>query len=491
MSTKSVLRCLGGAAWVVLGILLVHPADAALVGYWPLNETSGTVAPNLAPGGTNGTLVNGPTWTTDATRGQVLSFDGSDDYVDAGMIPALATTSNFTWSFWTYQVNNGGGLNNVALGNRFNASGGSDQWIKSTPSNFEYNNGASHLNYDDIPNDQWVQHVVVKSGTTLQYYRNGVAAQTQTVTGNMVSMPFYMGGDKYGERWSGRIDDVALWNEAVSAPRVALINGLGKFSGVGAGDTAVDSVLAAFNAGPGHAATAGGDSWAYASHAQLGNGSTTVGTTVGGTGAATYIVLDSTGNGVIRNAQAYRALIGAGPNIPHDLVDTANGPRTNVDLSYSQVLIAGQYSATNFSFAWGQAGQVTPFLAKKVGDHQYEVLAVGDMVTVPGTPGIYTGTFGTQSTFTLTEPTMIYAGIVSPSGSNNPVFFDYQTATLTDHYGNTMTVSPGLVLGGFGTLDRTYAFSIDLQWVPEPSTLALLGLGGWVLVACFGRRRRR
>jgi len=49
------------------------PAAASLDGYWPLNETTGTVAPNVAPGGTNATLFNGATWVTDASRGQVLS----------------------------------------------------------------------------------------------------------------------------------------------------------------------------------------------------------------------------------------------------------------------------------------------------------------------------------------------------------------------------------------------------------------------------------
>ena len=55
-----------------------------LLGYWPLEETSGNVAPNLASGGTPGTLFAGATWAIDATRGKVLNFDGVDGYVNAG-----------------------------------------------------------------------------------------------------------------------------------------------------------------------------------------------------------------------------------------------------------------------------------------------------------------------------------------------------------------------------------------------------------------------
>jgi hypothetical protein len=42
------------------------------------------------------------------------------------------------------------------------------------------------------------------------------------------ALVFYMGGDKYAERWAGRIDDVAVWDSAL--PRgavVALARGMG------------------------------------------------------------------------------------------------------------------------------------------------------------------------------------------------------------------------------------------------------------------------
>lgn len=212
---------------VILSVLYLGEsgsAAAALLGYWPLEETSGTVAPNLVPGGTPGTLTNGPTWTSDPERGQVLSFDGSDDFVDAGMLPALATTDNFTWSFWTNQVSGGSGANDVALGNRYNAAGGSDgHWIKFTPTNFEYQPGTPHINYVDIPDNQWVHHTVVKSRNTLTYFRNGVPGGTTTAVNNVNAVPFYIGGDKYAERWSGRIDDVAIWNSTLTPRMVELL----------------------------------------------------------------------------------------------------------------------------------------------------------------------------------------------------------------------------------------------------------------------------
>lgn len=210
-------------------------AEGALLGLWRLDEVSGTTALNDAAGGTDGTLNNGPVWTYDTARGNVIQFDGGDDWVDAGFIPAMTPTNNFTWSFWTYQQQ---GVNNdVALGNRWNSgSQTGNEWIKFTARKFEYwGSGVSNpIDYVDIPQNQWVHHAVVKNGNSMTYYRNGVAAGTSsTITGTISSRPFYIGGDKFTERWQGRIDDVAIFDEALSVSQVQTIMG-GDFGEFGA-----------------------------------------------------------------------------------------------------------------------------------------------------------------------------------------------------------------------------------------------------------------
>jgi len=49
-------------------------------GYWPLDETSGTNAPDSSMNENDGT-VYGATWTTGSGINGCLSFDGVDDYV--------------------------------------------------------------------------------------------------------------------------------------------------------------------------------------------------------------------------------------------------------------------------------------------------------------------------------------------------------------------------------------------------------------------------
>jgi len=192
---------------------------ADLIGYWPLNETSGITATNLADGGAIGILTNGPTWYDDAERGRVLSFDGSDDHVIAGSTPPIGIYSNFTWSFWAYsqEIAN----NDVVLGNRWNADSQTGSiWIKFTTSKFEYT-GATFLDYENIPLNEWIHHAVVKFRNTITYYRNGIATTNGAVTGDIISRPLYMGGDKFSERWHGRLDDVAIWTDALPTNAIA------------------------------------------------------------------------------------------------------------------------------------------------------------------------------------------------------------------------------------------------------------------------------
>lgn len=201
-------------------------AGVGLLGYWPLEESSGTSAPNAVAGGQTAQLMNGVSWTMDPTRGRVLSFDGVNDYVDAGSIPRQTNSSAFTWSFWAYDQQ--GASNNVIVGNRYGPTG-SDfsprEFIKFTTNQFEWHrNGGAGGNIDYAPMTQsaWIHHAVVKEGTSLTYYRNGVVAGSSSITGGLNNaQPFYFGGDQANENWQGRLDDPAIWEVALPPSAIA------------------------------------------------------------------------------------------------------------------------------------------------------------------------------------------------------------------------------------------------------------------------------
>ena len=195
--------------------------------------------------------------------------------------------------------------------------------------------------------------------------------------------------------------------------------------------------------------------------------------------------------------------IGAGTDIPLELVDTPNdGPRINIDEGHAATLDAGPYRVVSFSFAAGQDGDAIPFLATLTGNNpnEYEIIALGDQVDISGAPVTQTVPFGGSDTFSLSASTTVYAGFTNSDASpHNPVYLDNGTAETTDHDNaiEEAITSVGQLVGSpanpisHADLGRVYAFSIDVQLIPEPSALVLLGfgLGLMALISRCGRRR--
>jgi hypothetical protein len=238
--------------WLAVAALMVNvvtglPAraqDPSLLGWWKLDDGSGTTALDSSGQGNNGTINNpqgglgqaDAVWCYDEQRGVVASFSGDDTngaYISTiKTIPFLSLQSDFTWAFWAKQhpdqptIIPGSG-NDVMLGNRYGGTASPLQFVKFTPGKFEfYNDDGNYLmsiDYEDMPGGQWVHCVGVKKGATLTYYRNGIPAGTATLTKTMDANPFFMGGDSQGERWRGWLSDVRLYERALSLEEIQQI----------------------------------------------------------------------------------------------------------------------------------------------------------------------------------------------------------------------------------------------------------------------------
>ncbi|MHC4626474.1 MAG: LamG-like jellyroll fold domain-containing protein, partial [Planctomycetota bacterium] len=116
--------------------------------------------------------------------------------------------------------------NDTILGNRNGGTQSPLQFIKFTPTRFEhYNDDGSYsegINYDPIPLDVWVHHVISKDGPNLTYYRDGVESGTNTISKTIDENPFGFGGDPVNsvELWRGHMSDVRLYTRPLSAAEV-------------------------------------------------------------------------------------------------------------------------------------------------------------------------------------------------------------------------------------------------------------------------------
>jgi hypothetical protein len=73
--------------------------QGAPVGWWKLDEDSGTTAFDASGNGTTGTLTNGPTYVT-GKYGKALAFDGSNDFVEINNNAYIGFSGNLSVCSW-------------------------------------------------------------------------------------------------------------------------------------------------------------------------------------------------------------------------------------------------------------------------------------------------------------------------------------------------------------------------------------------------------
>ncbi len=176
-------------------------------GFTPSYSTSGTTWYDLAYSGNNGTLTNGPSYSS--SSGGTIVLDGTNDYINCGNGSSLQITSNITVETWVYltSLTNSSDLNLIS---KYSNTGGASfqGWIlfKSTgdytsygpggsggPNNNEFAwlatsdgnfNGALIGTGEQVSVNTWYQvvGVFISSSNTIQIYVNGQLKRSGTRT---------------------------------------------------------------------------------------------------------------------------------------------------------------------------------------------------------------------------------------------------------------------------------------------------------------------
>ena len=220
------------------------PLDNGLLGYWKLDEGRGPTAYDVSGNGNSGTLTSSPIWSTSVPTSPAipiddagsLSFNGTSQYVSLGNPAALNFAGQVTLAAWVNVAAIDGTRNILAHG--YDAS--TEVYLRINNSSYEIGswNGPTYAASYAVPGSDignWVHLVGVYDGTTWRLYRNGSEVDsTVSATGALtVASNWAIGarGDGTSRWFSGKIDDVRIYNRGLSANEVVALYNYGYTTG--------------------------------------------------------------------------------------------------------------------------------------------------------------------------------------------------------------------------------------------------------------------
>lgn len=230
-----------------------------LVAHWNLDEPSGTIAADSSGNGYNGTYTNSPTLNVAGAFGasKAVTLDGVNDHIAIATNPLYAQSATaFTWAALgqityaqlgtTYRmayddsVGNPSGNNglSVVFDGRTNPNGLTGS--KLLYASFKVAGGTRVFGTASPIADTaaFVHYAITWDGSSQAVYINGVAVATQTsstlhATGNFVprnaAAKIGVISDSSGGWLQGTLDDVRIYNRALSAEDVAALFAYARF----------------------------------------------------------------------------------------------------------------------------------------------------------------------------------------------------------------------------------------------------------------------
>ncbi len=211
-------------------------STSGLVGWWELEEGTGTSASDTSGNGNTGTMQNmeSADWIK-GKIGKALSFDGINEYINVSNSYTLKT-QEFSISMWLYPINSSE-VNPISLSeNNLNYGWTVYSNAPWTYGNFVVGNGTSYELATDFlknvfVNNNWT-HVILTMNSTknLKLYINGVYIKQ-----NQFSAPYqtvyYRSNDTFkigGGRgmsgahsmFNGTLDEVKIYNRALSESEI-------------------------------------------------------------------------------------------------------------------------------------------------------------------------------------------------------------------------------------------------------------------------------
>ncbi len=220
---------------------VVVGSAAGPVGYWKLDETSGTSAADSTGYGNTGTYVGSPTLNVAPPSAltfpsRAVTFNGSSQYVNVADSPSLNMTAAISISAWIEQTNTA----TAVVGHIFaksNSGAGDRQYTLEVGGSGNSNLISLNIRKNDdstwytardtstISNGTWYHFVGTFDGSNVRLYRNGVLVATTPYVGtiNAGTGKSASINSNTGYYFNGSIDDVRIYNRALSQAEITAL----------------------------------------------------------------------------------------------------------------------------------------------------------------------------------------------------------------------------------------------------------------------------
>lgn len=200
------------------------PPGTGLVAALSFNEGSGSSVADTSGNNNNGSIT-GATWSTSGKYGKALSFSGSNQYVTINDANSLDLTTGMTLEAWV---------------NSSDLTGWRTVLLKEQPGNLVYgmyaNTSSNRPNAEifttlnvetrgpsQLSANTWVHMAITYNGSALKLFINGTEVVSKSVTGAIKtsSGAIRIGGNTiWGEYFKGLIDEIRIYNRALSAGEI-------------------------------------------------------------------------------------------------------------------------------------------------------------------------------------------------------------------------------------------------------------------------------
>src|SRR5438132_6201092 len=199
-------------------------APASLVAAYAFEAGTGSTVADASGNGNTGTIINA-TWATAGKYGHALSFNGSNARVDIKDVASLRLTTALTLEAWVNPSAVSSAWRDVVY------KGNDNYYLMATTDHSSRPGGgiiaagthAETFGTTLLATNTWTHLATTYDGATLRLYVNGVQVSSVAKTGSILTStnPLQLGGDSiYGQYFQGLIDEVRVYNTALTAAQI-------------------------------------------------------------------------------------------------------------------------------------------------------------------------------------------------------------------------------------------------------------------------------